>query len=1683
MAALLSSLVTGLILLAVTSAQAMVAPIPDEVLQKVVAPRTRSVKPGLPEAVRESLDRSVQILAQIEAEPGAGGDSAQDGPSLRGKGEDLAAERATLASLHEQARQQLALWREKSQALGLDQQVAALDELAAQVGERFAAADAALGTVLGEGLAAPPQAAASAKTVLEGLLDQSLAKAEPVPEGPIETLRQVRPLKSRPQPVAAEPPRYVVAPAGGSSPKAGPTALEAGPGRSALTTAVEACGCTEADLGQDQEEVRQTPEIRELAAKLDYSPRKIYQYIYENIEFEPYYGSLKGAQGTLISGAGGATDQASLLIALLRASDIPARYVRGVITVRDENPAGANGRGPRWLGAKGYNGAQAILASGLNPAAEVIVNQTQQAVGIELAHVWVEACVPYGHYRGAQIDDSGHRWLPLDPSFKNKTYQPGIAHNTNFDYTTYLAERQNGPDSLPHEAYAQQVLANIRTRTSDPKPDATLQDVPYKGTITPQQLDVLPSSLPYEVKDFTKWEEENPTSGSEAASLPPRHRYQFRVTIRNGDNDFLLERTLPMPDTVLRRITLSFKGATPADQTVLDAWEGCPYELWDAWLDPICPSLSGINVLPVVKVEGVEIGVGRSDRPLPVTSENNRLHLQVLLPELDLDGDCTPQYPPPPLPGSPEPDPSFSDACANKAAYTNISAANYHALQAYGFQTSNQLLEERAARLLASVNTTPAPATNLEETEGEYLHLVGLKYMRYCADAFKLVGALDGGSGNSGNHLGLTSGQMRVHYVFDLPFGVSRTGFLVDVPGGLSANAKLDTGAFVWKTFLLSGYAASAYESYIWQENAHIDAVSTVRGVQFAKENEVPLLTINATNWDTQSPKLTSNRDSRYNYPDALVQQLHTDYIQKGFTVKAPKSLIQYDDWKGAVYFTENSAKGKASFIISRYAGGFTTGQSLSFGLDIDLNTGFHSSILNDNWSSLDYMMDWIYQPPVTIGGGGVSTGWTQYNTTAADPVNMVTGNMYHMERDIEIPGRGGLPMVFERSYNSRAPKDGPLGYGWTHSLNHYLSFLGVENGEAKISWVDGTGAEKIFSTTSHVSGLVYAGTVMTNPPGFFCTFTRKQNGTYEIVEKNGLTYTFENVNGTSTEGGKAKLLSIKDRNGNMLRLNYHEDGKLRFVYDDLDRYLGFVYNQDNRISTVFDFSGRVHQYEYDANGNLEFYRNPLAYTSPDTQPPVRYTYYTAADGTFRDHSMKSYELPRGNGMTFEYYINGRVFRHTDSTGAVHTFTYNDFRRETVQTDPNGHQRRFFFDAYGNPLKIIEENGAELTYTYDENNPYNRLSKTDPLGHQTQYQYDANGNVVKTISPRYSTEEYLDFNAFGQAQRIKDHNGNYTVRSYSAKGNLLQEIRLKEGVVVSAVPYTPVPADILAWTLYSYDGYGNLLTTTRVRDAAAALAAIQAGDISALGQASTTVATTYDANSLYPTRIERIGDQNGDGRVEVDGADPVDSRVLEYDALGRPTKGIDAAWQPTAFTYDLLGRKETGTDAVGQVRRYLYDANGNLEEERLEIGAAPNTFLWDHTVIEYDLADRKEVVTDHAGAQTRYEYDALGNVVGVTDADGYRLGYTYDPANRVRAAEDQEGNRASIERDPDGKPKTETDANGLVTTYEYWGANRNGLLRKKTLPKAAGFADGRAVEYDYDAGGRVIAITEFEAPL
>ena len=172
---------------------------------------------------------------------------------------------------------------------------------------------------------------------------------------------------------------------------------------------------TAADLGSSIETIR-TLAIEELASSLDHSPLKIFNWVRNHIEFDAYVGSRRGAAETLRLRAGNDTDQAALLIALLRSAGVPCRYATGVGSISAK--AAVN-----WTGAGSAVPAASLLTTaGMEGVA---IYEGAEVGAVQMRRVWVEAYVPYSKYRGGG-DESGEKlWVPLDPAFKEYRNEMG----------------------------------------------------------------------------------------------------------------------------------------------------------------------------------------------------------------------------------------------------------------------------------------------------------------------------------------------------------------------------------------------------------------------------------------------------------------------------------------------------------------------------------------------------------------------------------------------------------------------------------------------------------------------------------------------------------------------------------------------------------------------------------------------------------------------------------------------------------------------------------------------------------------------------------------------------------------------------------------------------------------------------------------------------------------------------------------------------------------------------------------------------------------------------------------------------------------------------------------------------------------------------------------------------------
>jgi|GEM_PF-273034 len=140
------------------------------------------------------------------------------------------------------------------------------------------------------------------------------------------------------------------------------------------------------------------PDINELARALQNDPQLIYQFVHDNIEWEPGYGSDRGALGCLLDGMGNACDQSSLLIALLAAASVTnttitnPNWVNGIIEITPAQCA-------NWFNTASLSAATAYCVQANIP------NGTNSG-NLTMSHVWV------------QVTISGTTYV-MDPSFKN----------------------------------------------------------------------------------------------------------------------------------------------------------------------------------------------------------------------------------------------------------------------------------------------------------------------------------------------------------------------------------------------------------------------------------------------------------------------------------------------------------------------------------------------------------------------------------------------------------------------------------------------------------------------------------------------------------------------------------------------------------------------------------------------------------------------------------------------------------------------------------------------------------------------------------------------------------------------------------------------------------------------------------------------------------------------------------------------------------------------------------------------------------------------------------------------------------------------------------------------------------------------------------------------------------------
>lgn len=360
------------------------------------------------------------------------------------------------------------------------------------------------------------------------------------------------------------------------------------------------------------DDVQITPAIQAQATALNHDPVQIYNWVHNNVEYIPTYGSIQGSDMTLQTLKGNDFDQASLLIALLRASNIPSRYVYGTIQVpiaQVEN----------WVGGvTDPNAALNLLGQGGVPVTGLVSGG--QIKYAQLEHVWVEAWVNFVPSRAAK-SGTGNTWIPMDASFKQYSYKTGldIRSNVAVDTAALTASLSNSGAvnsvaGTVHNADLSIVQSQLQNYTnqvsayiSSVNPNASIEDIVGGKSVTAIALRALSASLPYGVAAI----------GTRFSALPDALVWKFSYQLTDLDGNPISTYTSPTTALAGKTLSVSFSAASEADAASMVSY--LPQIQSDGTFNlSNSVSIPGylVSVIPIVAVNGQNALIGDTSEPI-----------------------------------------------------------------------------------------------------------------------------------------------------------------------------------------------------------------------------------------------------------------------------------------------------------------------------------------------------------------------------------------------------------------------------------------------------------------------------------------------------------------------------------------------------------------------------------------------------------------------------------------------------------------------------------------------------------------------------------------------------------------------------------------------------------------------------------------------------------------------------------------------------------------------------------------------------------------------------------------------------------------------------------------------------------------------------------------------------------
>jgi RHS repeat-associated protein len=681
------------------------------------------------------------------------------------------------------------------------------------------------------------------------------------------------------------------------------------------------------------------------------------------------------------------------------------------------------------------------------------------------------------------------------------------------------------------------------------------------------------------------------------------------------------------------------------------------------------------------------------------------------------------------------------------------------------------------------------------------------------------------------------------------------------------------------------------------------------------------------------------------------------------------------------------------------------------------------------------------------------------------DPIDMISGEMYMTEIDVELPGL--LPVVLRRTHLSTYRAGRSFGASWASTLDERLelddqgaayatedgmiliypapepgaSVLPSEGPRWPLHWSGASDAplcitDPLAGITRHFAApkrpvpigeaFTLLLVAMTDRNGYRIDIDRSADGTPIVVRDSGGRHI-----DVSTQAGRVTALRLRnpenDPHGTLLRrFVYSPAGNLTEIFDSSGLPLKLAYDDRSRITSWTDREGFWYRFFYDdqdrcvgGEGTDGLLRCTIAYDTGGQE-----TRYTDALGhTTRYHWNHQYQLlaetdPLGNTTRFEWDRYDRLLARTDARGRTTRYAYDQLGAPTTVLQPDGHQETAQNDECGRPVEVVQADGHVWRMAYDEHG--NLVTETDPTGARITYRYRADGALIEVTDASGGTAS-LEADAAGLPVASTDAEGGTTRLVRDAFGRVVEE-RGPDGAV-TRLSWTPegrqLSVELPDGTTErrAYDGEGNL---TEHVDGSGRVTRFD-----------------YGAFDLLRSRTDADG-----SRVE-----------FSYDRQLRVTSVTNQQGAVWKYTYDEAGRLVQECDYNGRAQSYRFDPVGRLVGQTNGAGQS----------IDYVRDDLGKVTEQRAPeGVTRFEYDPVGQVRRVV-GPGTELSYQRDARGRV-VAETCNGTTVRSAYDVLGRRVSRITPSNAESAWEYDERDRPVVLRTA----------GRTITFAYDEGGREI---------